>query len=165
MIETDGRTISLEAGAVVADDEDDDTLDAATAMACGESLALEASDADWFSVEAPTGTKVTVTISGDAAGRVALVATRGPLSRDVLGEGGDDVAFTGDGEPIAVGLVPEDADAGSYTIAVACEQAGEKKATPVAGAWGCTQGSSASDVGPGLALLALSVLRRRRRCR
>ncbi len=162
--ESAGRTIELDVGATAIDDDDDDTLGAATTLGCGESLDLVASDADWFSVDAPSGRTVTVSVSGDAAGSVSLVATRGPLDTDVLGNGADDVDFTGDGEPVGVAVVPDDAAAGNYHITVVCEESTGEGASAVApaGGCGCTQTSS-DGVGAGLGLLVLTRLRRRHR--
>jgi hypothetical protein len=149
---SDTRAIELVTGAVVADDEDDDTLDRARALDCGESRRLDATDADWFSIDAPRGQDVEVTIDGQAEGSVSLVAATGPTSADVVDTGGNNVDFAG-GDVVRVGVLPDDASAGRYTIEVTCS---EPEAPEEAG---CRQ---AGDTAPLLAGF-LALLRWRRR--
>lgn len=147
------RSITLAAGAVLAADDDDDTLDRASALACGESRELDATDDDWFAVDAPRGQTVEVTIAGQAGGSVSLLAATGPTSAEVVGTGDDKVDFESRGDTVRVGVLPDGVDAGSYTIEVTCTDpvADEPK--------GCNQASGAAPLLVGL----LALLRRRRR--
>lgn len=119
--ESAARTITLRADASPPDDNDDDTQDRASLVACGAALTGEASDADWYVLQAPAGQRVIVALEGEALGRVSLLATTGPLDRDVVAGGQDDLGFTSVGVPVAVVVIPERADAGSYNLTVTCE--------------------------------------------
>lgn len=149
------RTLVLTPGAAEVDDEDDDTLDDARAIRCGETLAGVASDADWFEVDAPAGETVTITIDGEALGNVDVLATTGPHVDDQVADGSGGLEFTGEGSAVKVAVVPERADAGAYTIEVFCEKA----VTPDVAPKSCAQ--AGAPVG-WLGLLAVLGLRRRR---
>jgi hypothetical protein len=154
--ESDLRRIQLTPGAALVADEDDDTLDRATRITCGETRSGVASDADWFDVDAPEGKIVTVTLDGEALGNVDLLATTGPLADDVIGEGSGGLRFDGQEGGVKVAVVPARADAGSYSIEIYCE---DPPPPPVAAKTCATAGLPASWLG----LLALLGLSRRRR--
>ena len=153
------RTITLTAGASPpADDANtgDSTIDGATPLACGDQVTgLIASDADWFSVNAPAGQDVTVSIAGDARGNVGMVATKGASPGDVITDGANAVQFTGDGSKVSIAVLPNNVDAGGYKISVTCAEPKVKGAKG-----GCaSSGTPVAWVG----LLLVLGLRRRRR--
>lgn len=155
--ESDLRSLRLTPGAAEIDDEDDDTLDEGREISCGQTLSGVASDADWFSVDAPAGQTVTVTVDGEALGNVDVLATTGPRVEDQVAGGSGGLEFTGDGKNVKVAVVPERADAGSYTIEVLCE---EPAVTADVSPKSCAQGGMPFGW---LALLAALGLRRRPR--
>ncbi|HEY4220056.1 MAG TPA: PPC domain-containing protein, partial [Myxococcota bacterium] len=120
-----------------------------------------ATDADWFSVQAPKGQKVTITVDGAAAGNVDLVATKGASS--LLSSGTDDVSVAGDGSTVDVGVLPKSVNAGAYTIHVACEANAVDVASKNAAGLrrGCASGGMPASWGA--LLVGLALVRRRRR--
>lgn len=156
-------TLGLQTNAPVAVDDDDDTIDRATELACGESREVLSSDVDWFVVDAPADRDVEVVVSGDAQDSVELLATTGPTSAEHIQRGSPSVDFPG-GEPVKIGVLPAGADAGTYTIEVTCTEHDEDGGDgPSAGSLGGCAATGAEGMAPfGLALVALAARRRRR---
>lgn len=153
-------TLRLQDNAPVAIDDDDDTIDRATSLSCGDSREVLSSDVDWFVVDAPADRDVEVVVSGDAQDNVELLATTGPTSAEHLDAGRDSVGFAG-GEAVKVGVLPYGADAGSYTIEVTCTEREDDADGPGTGALGgCSQAQG--GLAP-LALALVALIRRRRR--
>lgn len=154
-VETNEVTIDLVDGAELTPDDGNDTIDSPQQLSCGDTLEVNAQDADWYVVDAPEGQRVTVAIDGEAASDIALVATTGPLQSDVVADGSDAVSYWATGDE-SVGVVPGRADLGSYTLEVECAPpADDKPSAPFA----CGQAGGAMGLWVGL----LGLLRIRRR--
>lgn len=152
-------TLRLQDNAPVAVDDDDDTIDRATALQCGDSREVLSSDVDWFVVDAPADQDVEVVVLGEAKDQVTLLATTGPTSAEHIDSGRDDVEFAG-GDSVKVAVLPSAADAGTYTISVTCTEREDDEDGPSAAALGgCAQGGLAPLA---VALIALAKRRRRR---
>ncbi len=161
--ETDSRTISLQAGASVSDDnhENDNTIDTATVLRCGDSIDGVAADADWFAVDLPKGQRVTVDVEGAAKNNISLVATRGPAAGDVIDKTDNAVSLDGDGTNVKFGVLPANASAGDYTITVTCTAPKVNK--PPQGLFGCAaSGVPGAPAALLVALLGLGLRRRKR---
>lgn len=164
---TESAVISLElrSGAPTPLDDDDDTIDRASALDCGDSRELSATDADWFVVNAPEGHEVEVIVKGEAENQISLLATTGPTSAEHIAQGSPSVDFTGTGDGVRVGVLPSGANAGAYTIEVVCTEPtiDDDDGGLFGDGGGCSQ--SAGGLQGGLAPLALALvaLRRRRR--
>jgi hypothetical protein len=158
--ETDVRTIELVPGADAPAEDGNDTIDQAQPIACGDSVEVQSNDADWFSVDAPEGQTVTVKVSGQAAPVLDLVATKGPRSEDVVGQGSDELEFTADGETM-LAVVPSSAGAGAYTLEIICEEPNVNPNKP-GGLFACGAAALPSSMTLWAGLLTLLRVRRRR---
>jgi uncharacterized protein (TIGR03382 family) len=127
---------------------------------CGQTLELHGGDADWMKMSIPVGQKATFSIDGAAKGNVSMVATKG--SSKVLENGTDVVELTGDGGTFDVGVLPDSAGAGDYTMTVTCKAVATQVVAAKPGAVkGCASAGTPAPIVAALAGLAL--LRRKRR--
>lgn len=114
---TTARTIELVDGATPPQDdtrEDDDSIDTAGAVRCGDAHALHATDADWFALDVAAGNDVTV-----QAGSLELLATSNGV--DELARGNGSVTFASPSSGRAyIAALPASANAGAYTLTIAC---------------------------------------------
>ena len=118
--QTSTRTIELVAGATPAPDddhEDDDTLATAGTVRCGDSLSLLATDADWFRLEVEQGQSVSASAGGNE-----IIATAGPLSSDEITRANGSISFLAPSQ-VFLAVLPAQADAGAYVLAVTCTDA------------------------------------------
>lgn len=149
-------TIELQDGAELPADDGNDTIDTPRELSCGDTVEVNAQDADWYVVDAPEGHRVTVAVEGEAAEGVEMVATTGPLASDVVADGDHAVSYWATGDE-SVAVVPDRADRGSYTLVVECT---EPEADEPPGPFNCGQASGTGALWLGLA--GLLRLRRRR---
>ncbi len=185
---TTARTIELVDGATLPTDdarEDDDSIDTAGAVRCGDSHSLHATDVDWFSLDVDANMDVTI-----HAGVLELLATTSGV--DQLAHGTGTITFASPSTGTAfIAVLPASANAGAYTLTIACTPStggtgdtppGDPNAPPegptgpglpgapgdpnapldtpqVAG--GCTQSSTTASA-PAFLLLGVLLLRRRR---
>jgi hypothetical protein len=185
---TTSRTIELVDGAAPPVDdsrEDDDSIDTAGAVRCGDAHALHATDADWFALDGAAGNDVTIQ-TGNAA--LELLATSNGV--DQLANANGSITFTAPSSGRAfIAVLPANANGGSYTLTIACTpstgdpsgpsdpsgpaepsdpsnpsdpSAGE---TPIDAPRVTTSGGCAQTTPSGalMSLVALALLRRRRR--
>lgn len=155
-VETDEVTIDLVDGAELPPDDGNDTIDAPQQLSCGDRIDVTVQDADWYVVDAPDGQRVTVAVAGEAADSLEMVATTGPLDSDVVADGSEAVSYWATGDE-TVGVMPDRADLGSYTLTVECT---DPPAEETPGLFNCGQTGAAGALW--LGLLGLLRLRRRR---
>lgn len=91
-----------------------DGIDEAQVVHCGNTVDVDGVDADWFTIDAPTGDTVTVT----ADDGFDVVATDG---KRVLGDGARTVEHTvAEGEPLSIAVTPPDSLGGATTLTIEC---------------------------------------------
>jgi hypothetical protein len=114
---TTARTIELVDGASLPQDdtrEDDDSIDSAGAVRCGDAHALQATDADWFALDVDANMDVTV-----HAGALELLATSNGV--DQLAHGNGTITFVSPPTGTAfIATLPASPNEGAYMLTIAC---------------------------------------------